>query len=69
MLLIADGNNLAWAGFHALRKPMAAETPELKVRATLLGLTQSVIGMIVRAGEPPAEAGTHPAPPRPGPPP
>lgn len=66
MLLIADGNNLAWAGFHALRKPMAAETPELKVRATLLGLTQSVIGMIVRAGEPPAEVGTRPAPPRPG---
>ena len=64
MLLIADGNNLAWAGFHALRKPMAAETPELKVRATLLGLSQSVIGLIVRAGEPPAEAGTRPAPPR-----
>jgi 5'-3' exonuclease len=66
MLLIADGNNLAWAGFHALRKPMAAETPELKIRATLLGLAQTVIGMIVRAGEPPPEAGMRPAPPRPG---
>ncbi len=66
MLLIADGNNLAWAGFHALRKPMGAETPELKVRAALLGLTQSVIGLIVRGGEPPAEAGTRTALSRPG---
>lgn len=66
MLLIADGNNLAWAGFHALRKPMAAETPELRVRATLLGLSQSVIGLIVRAGEPPPEAGMRSAPIKPG---
>lgn len=53
MLLIADGNNLAWAGFHALRRPMGAETPEQKTRAALLGLTQQVVGTIVRGGEPP----------------
>jgi len=59
MLLIADGNNLAWAGFHALRKPMGAETPDLKVRAAQLGLTQSVVGLAIRAGEPPAEPGNR----------
>lgn len=53
MFLIADGNNMAWAGFHALRKPMKAETPEAKTRATLLGLTQSALGFAIRAGEPP----------------
>lgn len=53
MLLIIDGNNVAWAGFHALRRPMGADTPEKKVRAALLGLTQSVVGFAVRAGEPP----------------
>ncbi len=53
MLLIADGNNLAWAGFHALRRAMGAEAPDEKVRAALLGLTQSVVGFAVRAGEPP----------------
>ncbi len=53
MLLLADGNNMAWAGFHALRRAMEAETPEQKTRATLLGLTQSVLGLAVRGGEPP----------------
>ncbi|MGE0600830.1 MAG: hypothetical protein AB7J35_04270 [Dehalococcoidia bacterium] len=53
MLLVVDGNNVAWAGFHALRRPMGAETPEQYVRAALLGLTQSVVGFAVRAGEPP----------------
>lgn len=53
MLLIADGNNLAWAGFHALRRPMGAETPEQKTRAALLGFTQQLIGIIARGGEPP----------------
>jgi 5'-3' exonuclease len=53
MFLVADGNNMAWAGFHALRKPMGAETPEAKTRAALLGLTQSALGFAVRAGEPP----------------
>lgn len=53
MLLVVDGNNVAWAGFHALRRPMGADTPEKFVRAALLGLTQSVVGFAVRAGEPP----------------
>ncbi|GIW13011.1 MAG: hypothetical protein KatS3mg062_0450 [Tepidiforma sp.] len=53
MLLILDGNNLAWAGFHALRRPMKAETPERKMRAALLGLAQAVFGILTRAGEPP----------------
>jgi len=57
VLLIIDGNNVAWAGFHALRKPMGADTPEKKARAALLGLTQSVMGLAVRAGEPPEGGG------------
>jgi 5'-3' exonuclease len=32
---------------------MGADTPEKKLRAALLGLTQSVVGLAVRAGEPP----------------
>jgi 5'-3' exonuclease len=62
VLLIADGNNLAWAGFHALRRAMGAETPDEKVRAALLGLTQSVVGFAVRAGEPPVGPGMRPPP-------
>lgn len=53
MMLVVDGNNVAWAGFHALRRPMGADTPEKHARAALLGLTQSAIGFAVRAGEPP----------------
>lgn len=53
MFIIADGNNLAWAGYHALRRSMASETPAQKVRCALLGLTQSVIGLVIRGGEPP----------------
>lgn len=53
MLLIADGNNLAWAGFHALRRAMGAESRAENIRAALLGLTQSVLGFASRNGEPP----------------
>jgi 5'-3' exonuclease len=53
VLLVLDGNNLAWAGFHALRRPMGADTPERKQRAALLGLAQAVFGALTRAGEPP----------------
>jgi len=56
MFLVADGNNLAWAGFHSLRQAMGAETPEQLTRAALLGLTQSVVGLAVRRGEPPGGA-------------
>ncbi|MFN8508244.1 MAG: hypothetical protein U0547_11850 [Dehalococcoidia bacterium] len=53
MNLLIDGNNLAWAGFHALRKAMEAESEEQKTRAALLGLTQSVLNLAIRGGEPP----------------
>ena len=42
MNLLIDGNNLAWAGFHALRKAMEAETEEQKTRAALLEKIQKV---------------------------
>ncbi|MPZ99327.1 MAG: hypothetical protein GEU80_08320 [Dehalococcoidia bacterium] len=61
MHLVVDGNNIAWAGFHSLRRAMGAETPEQYVRSAGLGLTQSVLGLILRAGEPPPEPGDpHP---------
>ena len=60
VLLVVDGNNLAWAGFHALRRAMGAETAEENVRAALLGLTQSVLGFAIRNGEPPTSG--RPAP-------
>jgi 5'-3' exonuclease len=62
VFLVVDGNNVAWAGFHSLRRAMEAETPEQLIRAALLGLTQSVLGLIVRAGEPPPEPGKPNAP-------
>lgn len=61
MKILADGNNMAWAGFHALRRAMEAETPEAMARAALLGLTQSVIGLAVRGGEPPIPGRTQEA--------
>jgi DNA polymerase-1 len=61
VLLIADGNNLAWAAFHALGRAMGAETPPEKTRATLLGLTQSVLGFVTRgAAAVPARGGQLP---------
>lgn len=53
MLLIVDGNNLAWAGFFALGKSMGMDTEERKTRAALVGLVQSVLGLVSRGGEPP----------------
>ena len=35
---------------------MGAETPEQKTRAALLGLTQQVLGIVTRGGEPPQPA-------------
>jgi 5'-3' exonuclease len=57
MHIIADGNNIAWAGFHSMRKATGAESREEFVRSALLGLTQSIVGLVVRAGEPPDEPG------------
>jgi 5'-3' exonuclease len=54
MLLIADGNNLAWAGYHALRRFQEPESAEEKIRTALHGLTQAVIGLVIRGGEPPS---------------
>jgi 5'-3' exonuclease len=62
MFLIADGNNLAWAGFHALRRPMKADTPERKMRAALVGLTQMFLGIVARGAEPPLATGQQPFP-------
>jgi len=53
VIIIGDGNNLAWAGFYALSQAMAAESPERKTRAALLGLTQTFLGIIARGGEAP----------------
>lgn len=53
MQIIADGNNIAWAGFHSLRRATNAESPQEKVRCALLGLTQSLVGLVVRGGETP----------------
>lgn len=55
MLLIVDGNNLAWAGFHALRRQMEIDTDERKNRVALLGLTQSVLGLVSRGAVPPPD--------------
>lgn len=60
MFLIADGNNLAWAGFHALRHSMPTDTAEQKARCALLGLTQSVLGLAIRGGGPPGGASPSP---------
>ena len=57
MHIIADGNNIAWAGFHSMRKATGAQTRDEFVRSALLGLTQSIVGLVVRAGEPPEEPG------------
>lgn len=60
MLLIVDGNNVAWAGLFGIGRATGMETEEQRIRATLIGLTQSVLGLVARGGEPPD------APPRPG---
>lgn len=56
MLLVIDGNNVAWAGFHALRRQMDTETPDRKDRVALLGLTQSVLGLVARGAVPPPDS-------------
>lgn len=60
MLLVFDGNNLAWAGFHALRRPMKAESPQQKTRASLLGMTGMVVSLVIRGGEAPVEGSRQP---------
>ncbi len=57
MLLVIDGNNSAWAGYHALRRQMDVSTPERKQRVTLLGLVTSILGLVARGGVPPPQPG------------
>jgi DNA polymerase-1 len=53
MLLLLDGNNLAWAGYYGLERAMKPEDDERKARVAALGLAGSVLGAIARRGEPP----------------
>ncbi len=50
MLLILDGNNLAWAGYYALERAMKPETPDRQLRVALLGLASMALGAIARGG-------------------
>ncbi len=60
MLLLIDGNNLAWAGYYALERAMKPEDDERRHRVALLGLGGTVLGAIARAGTPPGMAITQP---------
>jgi DNA polymerase-1 len=53
MLLLIDGNNLAWAGYYALERVMKPEDDERRRRVAMLGLASMILGAIARAGEPP----------------
>ncbi len=53
MLLILDGNNLAWAGFYALERAMKPDTPERRDRVAMLGVASTVLGAIARDGDAP----------------
>jgi DNA polymerase-1 len=57
MLLVIDGNNMAWAGYYALERAMKPEDDERKMRVAELGLAGGILGAIARRGEPP-ESGT-----------
>ncbi len=54
MLLLLDGNNLAWAGYYGLERAMRPEDAERRRRVALVGLASMALGAIGRAGEPPA---------------
>lgn len=53
MLLILDGNNLAWAGYYGLERILKPEDDERRLRTAILGLGGVALGCIVRGGEPP----------------
>jgi hypothetical protein len=53
MLLLIDGNNLAWAGYYALERAMKPENDERRARVALLGLSSMILGAIARDGTPP----------------
>ena len=60
MLLLIDGNNLAWAGYYGLERAMKPEDDERRRRVALLGLTSMILGSIARDGEPPGAPSTTP---------
>lgn len=54
MLLLLDGNNLAWAGYYALERAMKPEDDERRARIAALGVAAGILGNIARGGLPPA---------------
>jgi 5'-3' exonuclease len=60
VLLILDGNNLAWAGYYGLERAMKPDTPERKHRVALLGLASMTLGVIARGGIAPPNTGAAP---------
>lgn len=60
MLLLLDGNNLAWAGYYALERAMKPDTPARRARVAMLGLAGAVLGAVARDGEPPGAAAATP---------
>ncbi len=56
MMLLIDGNNLAWAGYYGLERAMKPEDDARRRRVALLGLASMVLGTIARGGAPPATA-------------
>lgn len=57
MLLLIDGNNLAWAGYYGLERVMKPEDDARRLRVALLGLSSMTLGAIARGGAPPGETG------------
>jgi DNA polymerase-1 len=53
MLLLIDGNNMAWAGYYGLERAMKPEDDERKRRVADLGVAGAILGAIARRGEPP----------------
>lgn len=53
MLLLIDGNNMAWAGYYGLERAMKPEDAERKRRVAELGVAGAILGAIARRGEPP----------------
>ena len=60
MLLLLDGNNLAWAGYYALERAMKPDTDERRQRVAMLGLAGMALGAIARGGEPPGRTPATP---------
>jgi DNA polymerase-1 len=60
LLLLIDGNNVAWAGYYALERAMKPDSDERRLRVALLGVASMTLGAIARAGEPPGTAPSQP---------